>query len=127
MRRFTAPAWTAVLFLILYLAFPYAADAGTITKLSASPSTIVTGQTVTFTVDGTNPCGAANLNYGDGIVITYPITGVPAQQTHIFEQPGTFTVIAKGMGNCDGEVTTTVYVKRAVVPPTTPPAGPHVT
>jgi PKD repeat protein len=88
---------------------------------------VVTGQTVTFTEEGTNPCGAANLNYGDGVVITYAITGLPAQQTHVFEKAGTYTVIARGMGNCDGETTTTVQVKPAAVPPPAPPpTGPHI-
>ena len=105
-----------------------AASAGTITKVSASPSVVVTGQTVTFTEEGTNPCGASNMTYGDGIVITYAITELPAKQTHVFEKPGTYTVIARGMGNCDGEATTTVQVKPAAAPPPPPaPAGPHIT
>lgn len=105
-----------------------AANAGTITKVSASPSVVVTGQTVTFTEEGTNPCGASNMTYGDGIVITYAITELPAKQTHVFEKPGTYTVIARGMGNCDGEATTTVQVKPAAAPPAPPAAaGPHIT
>lgn len=105
-----------------------AANAGTITKVSASPSVVVTGQTVTFTEEGTNPCGASNMTYGDGIVITYAITELPAKQTHVFEKPGTYTVIARGMGNCDGEATTTVQVKPAAAPPPAPaPSGPHIT
>lgn len=105
-----------------------AASAGTITKVSATPSAVVTGQTVTFTEEGTNPCGASNMTYGDGIVITYAITELPAKQTHVFEKPGTYTVIARGMGNCDGEATTTVQVKPAAAPPpASAPAGPHVT
>jgi plastocyanin len=105
-----------------------AANAGTITKVSASPSVVVTGQTVTFTEEGTNPCGASNMTYGDGIVITYAITELPAKQTHVFEKPGTYTIIARGMGNCDGEATTTVQVKPAAAPPPPPAqAGPHIT
>lgn len=115
---------TLVLMTFLLAGLPLAADAGTITKVTASPAAVVTGQTVTFTEEGTNPCGAANLNYGDGVAITYAITGLPAQQTHVFETPGTYTVIARGMGNCDGETTTTVQVKPAAVPPS--PRGPHI-
>jgi PKD repeat protein len=104
------------------------ASGGTITKVSASPSVVVTGQTVLFTEEGTNPCGASNMNYGDGIVITYAITELPAKQSHIYEKPGTYTVIARGMGNCDGEATTTVQVKPAAAPPPPPaPSGPHIT
>lgn len=102
-------------FLLYGMALP--ADAGTITKVSAAPTSVVTGQTVTFTEEGTNPCGASNMTYGDGIVITYAITELPARQTHVFEKPGTYTVIARGMGNCDGEATTTVEVRPAAAPP----------
>src|SRR4026208_1172088 len=82
------------------------ARAGTITKVSASPSVVVTGQTVIFTEEGTNPCGASNMTYGDGIVITYAIPELPAKQSHVFEKPGTSTVIARawatGMGKRRG-------------------------
>jgi len=101
---------------------------GALTKVSASAAVVATGQAVSFTEDGTNPCGAANLNYGDGTVITYPITSLPAQQTHAYERPGTYTVTARGMGNCDGEASTTIQVRRAVVTPEPqPPKGPHIT
>jgi len=109
-------------FLLYGISLP--AVAGTITKVSAAPTAVVTGQTVTFTEEGTNPCGASNMTYGDGIVITYAITELPARQTHVFEKPGTYTVIARGMGNCDGEATTTVEVRPAAAPPPTEaPAG----
>ena len=115
----------------LFVAVPLAARAGTITKVTASPTAVVTGQTVTFTETGTNPCGASNMTYGDGIVITYAITELPAHQTHVFERPGTYTVIARGMGNCDGEATTTVEVRPAAAPPPPAPApaptGPRIT
>ncbi len=124
MREFKIPALT--LFLLFGLSF--AADAGTIAKVTAAPAVVVTGQTVTFTEEGTNPCGASNMTYGDGVVITYAITELPAKQTHVFEKPGTYTVIARGMGNCDGEATTTVQVNPAAAPPPpTPQKGPHIT
>jgi len=114
--------------LCLVLGLAFAADAGTITKVTAAPTVVVTGQTVTFTEEGTNPCGASNMNYGDGIVITYAITELPAKQTHVFEKPGTYTVIARGMGNCDGEATTTVQVNPAAAPPPpSTPRGPRIT
>jgi hypothetical protein len=122
----------AALTSLLLSGVPFAAYAGTITKVSASPSAVVTGQTVTFTEEGTNPCGASNMTYGDGIVITYAITELPARQTHVFEKPGTYTVIARGMGNCDGEATTTVRVSPAAAPPPASapapaPKGPRIT
>jgi PKD repeat protein len=129
MRTFKVAALTS----LLLCGLPFGARAGTITRVTASPSVVVTGQTVTFTEEGTNPCGASNMTYGDGIVITYAITELPAKQTHVFEKPGTYTVIARGMGNCDGEATTRVQVNPAAVPPpaaappAAPPQGPHVT
>lgn len=120
---------TAALTSLLICGVPLAAYGGTITRVSADPAVVVTGQTVTFTEEGTNPCGASNMTYGDGIVITYAITELPAKQTHVFEKPGTYTVIARGMGNCDGEATTKVQVNAAAAPPPPPPAaaGPHIT
>src|ERR1044072_7779351 len=50
----------AALTLVVFCGVSSAASAGTITKVSASPSVAVTGQTVTFTEEGTNPCGASN-------------------------------------------------------------------
>src|SRR5262245_28886132 len=124
MRIFKIAALTS----LLLCGVPWAALGGTSTKVSASPPAVVTGQTVTFTEEGTNPCGASNMTYGDGIVITYAITELPAKQSHVFEKPGTYTVIARGMGNCDGEASTTVQVKPAAAPPPPPaPSGPHVT
>jgi hypothetical protein len=124
MRSLSIAALTAA----LMAGVSVTARAGTITKVTASPAVVVTGQAVIFTEEGTNPCGASNMNYGDGIVITYAITELPAKQSHVFEKPGTYTVIARGMGNCDGEATTTVQVKPAAAPPPPPaPAGPHVT
>jgi hypothetical protein len=35
-----------------------------------------------LTASGTNPCGAAYIDYGDGTAITYAITGLPTTQTH---------------------------------------------
>jgi len=114
---------TAVLISFLVCGVPFAAHAGTITKVSADPAVVVTGQTVTFTEEGTNPCGASNMTYGDGIVITYAISELPAKQSHVFDKPGTYTVIARGMGNCDGEATTKVQVNPAAAPPSPPSAA----
>jgi PKD repeat protein len=97
------------------------AAAGTVTGVSVSQRTIVTGASVSVTVTGTNPCGAAHIIYGDGAAITYPITGLPTTQSHVYDAPGNYTVIARGMGNCDGEATTTLTVFRPA--PETPSAS----
>jgi len=97
------------------------AAAGTVTGVTVSPVTVTTGTTASFTVTGTNPCGAAHLIYGDGTAITYAITGLPTTHTHAYDKPGSYTVIAKGMGNCDGEATTKVTVTGPPLPPPAPP------
>jgi hypothetical protein len=86
------------------------AAAGTISRIVAAPATITVGGTVTLTVSGTNPCGAANITYGDGESVTYAITGLPYAQNHVYNKAGTYTVTGRGMGNCDGDVSTTVTV-----------------
>jgi hypothetical protein len=103
------------------LAVASAATAGTVTGVAVAPTTIRVGGTVAVTVTGTNPCGAANINYGDATVITYAITGLPVTQTHPYDKAGTYTITARGMGNCDGEATTTVTV---TPPPPAPPQAP---
>jgi hypothetical protein len=101
------------LFALLALCAAFAvappAYAGTVTSVS-SPQHATTGAAITVTVAGTNPCGAAHINYADGTAITYPIEHLPTSQTHVYDKPGTYTITARGMGNCDGEATTTVTV-----------------
>lgn len=99
-----------------------AARAGTVTGVTVSQRTVVAGVTVTVKVYGTNPCGAAHIIYGDGDAITYAITGLPVEQTHLYQKAGHYTIAAKGMGNCDGEATTTITVSAPPEPP--PPARP---
>ena len=95
--------------------------AGTVNGVQVSSPSVTVGNTVTVTVLGTNPCGAANIDYGDGTAITYAITGLPVTQSHKYEKAGTFAIVARGMGNCDGEARARVDV---TAPPPPPPAPP---
>jgi hypothetical protein len=106
---------------VLVVLAPIAAGAGTVTGVSVTPSPAAAGATVTVTVTGTNPCGAAHIIYGDGDAVTYPITGLPTSHAHVYKVAGTFTIVAKGMGNCDGETSTTVRVEGPPPPPPPPP------
>jgi hypothetical protein len=117
MRKHTIMFVAATLFL-----FARTGAAGTITRVAAAPERATTGATVAFTVTGTNPCGAAEINFGDGEAVTYAISGLPYTQNHAYAKPGTFTVTAKGMGNCDGQVTTSVTI---TPPPAAPPQAPQ--
>jgi hypothetical protein len=69
--------------------------------------------TVQLTVRGTNPCGAVNLDYGDGsTAITHAITQLPVTLSHDYNRVGEYTVRARGQGNCDGDVFTRINVTR---------------
>jgi hypothetical protein len=103
------------------------ASAGTVNAVQASARSIAVGAALSVTVTGTNPCGAAHINYGDGTAITYAITGLPTTQTHAFQQPGTYSIVARGMGNCDGEATTRVDVTGPPPPPPPPPSASEIT
>ncbi|MEO8519978.1 MAG: hypothetical protein ABI603_01365 [Acidobacteriota bacterium] len=110
---------------IVTLATSAAAAAGTVRRVAVSPERITAGATVTITVSGTNPCGAAEITYGDGESVVYAITRLPYQQSHVYARAGTYTITGKGQGNCDGEVTTSLSVAPAPAPPPPPPAPPQ--
>ena len=115
--------WTSTLLFCTFL-YSGTASAGTVTSVKASAPSVAVGATLSVTVGGSNPCGAAHINYGDGTAITYAITGLPTTQTHAFDKPGTYAIIARGMGNCDGEATTKVDVKGPAAPAPPQPAPP---
>jgi hypothetical protein len=100
-----------------------AAQRGALTAVTASAPSVPVGGTLTVTASGTNPCGAAHINYGDGIAITYAISALPTSQTHVYQKPGTYAIVARGMGNCDGEATTRVEVTGPA--PAPPPEVPN--
>jgi Ca2+-binding EF-hand superfamily protein len=69
--------------------------------------------TYQISVRGNNPCGAVNLDFGDGTTaVTHAITQVPVTITHEYTRVGEYTIRARGMGNCDGDVFTRVNVTR---------------
>lgn len=93
------------------------AAAGTVTAVKASAPSAAVGVVVSVTASGTNPCGAAHIDYGDGTRITYAITGLPTTQNHTYQTPGSYTIVARGMGNCDGEASTRLEVTGHAPPP----------
>jgi hypothetical protein len=69
--------------------------------------------TVQIHVRGTNPCGAVNLDYGDGTTaVTHAISQLPVTLPHEYAEVGTYTIRARGMGNCDGDIFTRVNVPK---------------
>ena len=110
-------------FLVISLTGIGLASAGTVTGVKAGTASAAVGAAVSVTASGTNPCGAANIDYGDGTAITYAITGLPTTQSHAYQKPGAFTIVARGMGNCDGEATTRIEITGQAAPP--PPVAPN--
>jgi hypothetical protein len=104
-------------FLVSSFIFSGIAAAGTVTAVKASAASAAVGVVVTVTASGTNPCGAAHIDYGDGTAITYAITGLPTAQTHAYQKPGSYAIVARGMGNCDGEASTRIEVTGQAAPP----------
>jgi hypothetical protein len=94
--------------------------AGTVTRISVAPEKVAAGGTVTVTVSGTNPCGAAHIIYGDGEAVTYAITGLPYAQSHVYRKAGTYTIT----------VTVTAPAPappKAPQPPDAPPSATQIT
>ena len=99
-----------------------------------SVTATATGETgrFQFTVRGDNPCGAVSIELNDGSeAITFAIERLPYTAVREFERVGTHRVIAKGHGDCIGEVTTEVTVTAVrprparPTPPPTPPSRPE--
>ena len=83
---------------------------GVITGIRVSDVEVVAGTPINMTISGSNPCGAVFIDQRDGTAVTYPIERVPTTQTYTYAKPGTYRIIARGYGDCDGEVVTTVTV-----------------
>ena len=107
---------------VLMAATAFAGQRGVLNEVQGSAATVEAGTPITFTARGSNPCGAVNLAFGDGSVVTYPISELPATIQYVFAKPGTYRVVARGMGNCDGEASVPVRVLAASPPPTAPAA-----
>src|SRR6185436_7920485 len=75
-----------------------------------SPASPRSGQLASITVTGVNPCGAVDLDFGDGQHITFAITGLPITQSHAWATGGQKTITATAHGNCAGIRSTTITV-----------------
>lgn len=96
---------------------------GVVNAINLTPTAARTGTTISVSVTGTNPCGAVFIDWGDGTAITHPIVDLPTTQTHAYASGGNYTVRARGMGNCDGDVTGSVRIEG----PEPPAAQPRLT
>jgi len=112
------------------LAFTGAAQAGKIASVKVEPASIAAGGQVKVTVDGEDEgvCGL-RVEYGTGDVDVTKMSkdkdNFPRSFMHTYNQPGTFTIIAKGgregttLG-CTGDAKATVTV---TAPPPKPAAA----
>jgi PKD domain/EF hand len=94
----------------LLFATPVAAQRGVVSGLRMSTDHASTGNPVTMSISGSNPCGAVLIDQGDGTSVTHPIERVPTTIHYTYTRPGTYQVRARGMGNCDGEAAATIRV-----------------
>ena len=95
---------------LMLAAVPLAAQQGTgvVSNLTVSPGQ--NGEMV-FTITGTNPCRAVQIDYGDGTTaITHAVRSLPSAVTHAFPRAGTYQVRARGTGVCGGEAMRSVRV-----------------
>lgn len=91
---------------------------GVVNGLAVTPKAAGTGTTISATATGINPCGAVFIDWGDGTAITHAIVDLPSTQTHAYSHGGDYTVRARGMGNCDGDVTASVRIEGPAPPAT---------
>jgi hypothetical protein len=114
-RAFTSSCAVIVVFAgALAVAAPQ--QRGTVTGVTAAKSARA-GQQVAIDVTGTNPCGAVNIDYGDGVAITYATETLPITRGHTYEYGGSYTIKATGMGNCDRTATTQITISGPPRPP----------
>jgi Ca2+-binding EF-hand superfamily protein len=95
-------------------AVPLAArqNSGVVSNVTATSGQ--NGETV-FTITGTNPCRAVQIDYGDGsLPVTHAVRSLPSAVTHTFAGNGVYQVRVRGVGVCGGEAVRSVRVGGAV-------------
>jgi Ca2+-binding EF-hand superfamily protein len=104
-----------------------AQNQGAVNGIAATPAPVVGG--FRFAIQGTNPCTAVHVDFGDGSNNTYTIAGLPDRDTvwHQYTRGGRFVVRATGSAGCSGEASTRVTVDLPTAPPptTTPTPQPE--
>jgi hypothetical protein len=101
-----------------------------VTSVQVTPSPAIVGQPATVTVTGgAAPCGAVEINFGDGAPTTYPISALPLVQAHTWTAVGTYAVVATGQGDCTGQASVSITVgkpNRATKAGVSPSKGIHI-
>jgi len=86
-----------------------------ITSITVAPQSPFVGAAANVTVAGSAGCGAATVNYGDGTVITYALSGLPVTVGHAWSTGGAKTITVTGQGNCAGTLSKSFTVQGTVV------------
>ena len=110
--------WVKRVATLVILAPSAAPQRGVIETVTPASRTVETGQSLSLTFRGTNPCGAVEVDPGDGSGQVLPISHLPATVTITLRKPGQYTIRTKGQGNCDG--TASVQVRAVGRDLTTP-------
>ena len=110
--------WLAV---VLTATAASAQSRGVVAGIQVSDARVTAGTPVKMTITGSNPCGAVFIDQQDGTAITYPIVQLPTTIAYTYTKPGSYRIVARGMGNCDGEAVAAI----AVLQPPSPPPPPH--
>lgn len=95
---------------------------GVVSKVATGPADAA--GIVQFTVEGRNPCGAVYIDFGDGLALTHAIEALPVTIPHEYSKIGEYPIQAKGMGNCDGDVSAKLRVNRVRPRKQNPPPAP---
>jgi hypothetical protein len=93
---------------------------GVVTAATVSATTATVGTPISVSVTGKNPCGAVNIDWGDGTALTYAIEDLTTTQKHTYETAGNYTIVARGMGNCDGATSLKIRIDPAPGQPDRP-------
>ncbi len=78
------------------------AQPSTVTGVSVSASPVSVNTAVTITVSGGNPCGAVQINFGDGDSPYLPIEGLPYQRNHTYTRRERTPLRRRGKGTAAG-------------------------
>ncbi len=97
---------------------------GVVAGIQVSDARVTAGTLVKMTITGSNPCGAVFIDQQDGSAVTYPIVQLPTTIPYTYTKPGSYRIVARGMGNCDGEAVAAITVLQPPSPPPSPPPNP---
>jgi Ca2+-binding EF-hand superfamily protein len=82
---------------------------GRVESVSVTPATRG-ASAVEITIDGTNPCPAVLMDYGNGITETLSIGRLPTSFRYDYPEAGAYRLVARGTSQCAGQAIATLRV-----------------